>query len=454
MVVQSHQIIENRVYESIGQRMYLDEETADVHFVLIADNGHVERVPAHKSHLASGSNVFKTMFYGPMRQQDDITIEDATAGALREFLRFFYFSQIRLTMRNVSDLLYLGNKYGVTECFNKCIKFLERSVSIANVCQIYTLAIFYGLERMQNTCKVIIGGNTEVALASEGFLECNHQALGNMLKTNVFRARETVIFEACMNWVKNVSRRQHLTRAVIDEHLGELFYDIPFALMTSNEFIEISQTYKDIFLSDEIKEILQVIRKERCQSNFVRNFEIQWNDRAKIICDRSLYDNWLEPYQIQNIEITTFRVNRALSLGSFVCSNLHNDKFRHGSLAVDVIITVQSSGNINEPQEQVLYTGKANISAENTEVKLPKPIAIYPDFDYEIHLKLQDAENCTSVATLASVVNTDIDVTVEFRNYRHIHGQNRGLIQELTFNRFGSIGSEDIVEEMFRMFRM
>lgn len=77
-------VIDAEVYSKIGQKLYLISENADV--VFIVEN---ECIPAHKIILAAASDVFKPIFYGSLKEQDDIRIVGATVSAFKEFLSFF-----------------------------------------------------------------------------------------------------------------------------------------------------------------------------------------------------------------------------------------------------------------------------------------------------------------------------------------------------------------------------
>lgn len=76
--------------------LYLHSDFADIHFVFKTD-GETIRVPAHKNILAIASPVFAAMFFGPMKQSEVVEIVDATDVAFKEFLQFFYRSQVKLT---------------------------------------------------------------------------------------------------------------------------------------------------------------------------------------------------------------------------------------------------------------------------------------------------------------------------------------------------------------------
>lgn len=68
---------------------------------------------------------------------------------------------------------------------------------------------------------------------------------------------ENELFEACMNWVKAATNLNNLTRKDVEDHLGELFHEIRFKLMSVQQFATLIPTYGDLFTIDEYKEISQ-----------------------------------------------------------------------------------------------------------------------------------------------------------------------------------------------------
>lgn len=55
-------------------KMFHDSETADVCFVLKSDDDSIERILAHKNILAAASDVFKSMLYGPLKEDGDVQV--------------------------------------------------------------------------------------------------------------------------------------------------------------------------------------------------------------------------------------------------------------------------------------------------------------------------------------------------------------------------------------------
>lgn len=72
------------VSSTIVEKLYLNEEFADTHFVF--ESG--ERIPANKNILGIVSDVFRVMFNGSYIEKTEMKIVDASVNAFKEFLQF------------------------------------------------------------------------------------------------------------------------------------------------------------------------------------------------------------------------------------------------------------------------------------------------------------------------------------------------------------------------------
>lgn len=86
-------------------KIYLKE--ADVYFTFSSDD-QTEKVSANKRILAAGSEVFREMFFGPMKEGAVIQMEHSNADAFKEFLQFFYLNKTTLSMKNIGEVVRLA----------------------------------------------------------------------------------------------------------------------------------------------------------------------------------------------------------------------------------------------------------------------------------------------------------------------------------------------------------
>lgn len=419
----------SEVFSSIGEKLYLKSKKADVHFIF-ESNGNSERVPAHKILLASGSEVFDTMFYGSLKEQGDIKIVDASAEAFKQFLRLFYFNHIELTMETVAEVMYLSKKYDVMDCLEMCSVFLANKLTIENVISVIELAIIYDQLELRKLCESKIRLNSREILQSLSFLECDGQVVNHILKMDFLSCSETEVFESCMAWVKATSMEDELTREIIQTHLGDSFFDICFGSMSMDDFVKLLPLYGNLFSANEYNEILQTISKQQTQPKIFRESRqaLHFDENKIIKCNRFVSSLSGKKYYAQDLAITTFSTNAPLLFGNFACFSLYN---RNDDLTKELhlFVTILSGSSLIEAQFATHVTH--NNAAYH--VKLPKPIIIKPDHKYSLRLSLPDNQYFF-VRALGSTVTLESNIVLQFYDDRVFQGTVTGIIGELGFN--------------------
>ncbi|XP_031637920.1 BTB/POZ domain-containing protein 2-like [Contarinia nasturtii] len=276
----------NQTVQSLGEKLYLDDNTADVYFAVKIGNNDdaIERIPAHKCQLAAASNVFKAMFFGDIKELGDVKLTDIHVSAFKEFLQFFYLSRVQLTMENFGEVMNFGQKYNVSECLSVGHRFLRYNLTVDDVCSAYDTALVLDLKEMKEMCEKVISINTEDVFQSDGFLNCTVGTLLKILKLDLLSCYETDVFKACVSWVKATSQQNEVTKELMQIHLGELFYEIRFRLMSFAQFSELIASFGHLFSADELREVIQMIPSKDFEPKLFNNKlrGVEWNE-TKII---------------------------------------------------------------------------------------------------------------------------------------------------------------------------
>ncbi|XP_031638510.1 BTB/POZ domain-containing protein 3-like [Contarinia nasturtii] len=435
---------ENQAIQSIGEKLYLDDETADVFFAVKSnDDDVVERIPAHKCQLAAISNVFKAMFYGKMKELGDVKITDIHVSAFKEFLQFFYLSRVQLTMENLCEVMNFGHKYNVSECLNVCLRFLKDSSISEDVCNIYHAAIVLDLSEFKQICENFITLNTENVFKSDGFMKCTSKVLCHILKINLLSCSEMDVFKACVSWVKALSKQNEITKESLQAYLGDLFYEIRFRSMSIEQFTELIPSFGHLFSINDIQEIIQMIQSKDFKPKFFNEKfrKAEWDEVKIVECDR-LADEEVEEYFYMNpIESITFSTNEPVLLGEFDCQALkvYRDEAHHdlrSDLPTEITITENSHSC---GSSRILSQLKANLGSKNkTVVTLTEPVLIRPGFKYTIELKQSVEGHCLKGLYMEEIVNMDFDITINFHSC-NISKDTKNIVSPISVLKFNRI---------------
>ena len=452
---------ENRVVSSNVENLYLDAETADAIFVFGSNgtDGKIERVPAHKNLLSIASDVFRAMFYGEWKVTGDIQMNPdkgcpQTASAFREFLQYFYWNRVTLTAGNVAEVMGLGHRYNVVNCFNACVEFISDSLTIENVCIGYALAILYEHIDLKIRCERIITLNTSAVFNSANFLASGRDVLAHILHLNLLSCSETDVFMACMAWIQARTNDLELSKEIVRAKLEDLFYEIRFTSMTMKEFCLLNIRHSHLFTFEEYKYIVQKIALPKSSPSFTSGMfnnsprEAQWIDGNVLSCYRPIDDDGsfaIGHKSVEDIETTIFSTNKAVLLGKFVCACVRiresDDKTRELNSNLPVHVKIIENPNIFEPRsiakiKQLAAFTSALQPMKQTAITLPKPALIRPGHTYEIHMQQTPDAHCFEHRHLKTKVLIGCNITIRFHDDLQHRNKPVGLIQELLFNRF------------------
>lgn len=425
------------------KKFYRDLKTADILFEFGSiDDGSRTQIPAHKVLLAGASDVFKAMFFGPLKEKVNVQIDDADANDFDVFLRFFYDGYIRLNSENVIGVMYLGHKYNVSKCLECCVQFIKSRLSVDNVCSGLGAAILYDQHELKTLCERCISINSEAVFKSAEFLNCDQSVLKYILKMDLLSCTEVEVFEACMSWVKSISKHLILTRKIVNDYLGNAFYHVRFASMTIEDFAMLTHKFGSIFSADEYKEIIQLIAFPDTQPMMFSGLPRQreWNNSDVITYNRFRGPLVVVPFNMT--ETTSFSTNQPVLLGAFECLNiltLCDGKFSHQKSNLPVLVQVLEFPDSECAAPRILCKQKDNLwSKSNTTIWLNHPILIRTGFWYEIrmtHFSAGEYFYYTNFVRSALDINVDANFNIKFRSSCSSSSISWSPITTMDFNR-------------------
>lgn len=238
------------------KNVYLKEEAADVHFNFPNEQPPA-RVPAHKLILANQSPVFMQMFFGPLKEGDQVKIVDSTSVVFKQFLRPFYDHELQITFENVIQIMYLVDKYNAVKCGNQCEREVCNQLNMDNVFVICELAMKYSWNMAIIAYNVFVAKAPRELFRSEPFLQCDRKIVEDLLTQKPLKYH---ILKAAMKWAEANFRQENIGTEPKDTDLRDQFADcwdgIPFATMKVKDFIRFEAKYP-VFTFEEYKMVIR-----------------------------------------------------------------------------------------------------------------------------------------------------------------------------------------------------
>ena len=219
--------------------MFDNELMSDVSFTC----GESRRIfHAHKYLLATSSAVFFAMFYGEIAPKEfPIRIEDAEEESFKEFLRFLYTDDCKITAENAIGVLYLAKKYLISSLAEKCCEVLEANIKPENVFVVLEQAIQFDEKELEEKSWDIVSKKTQECLNSEAFCDIGLHTLNVLLKKERLAVTEVELFKAVLKWTDSECARQGINiedKTARRRILGDSVYEIPFLAMSQDDVVK------------------------------------------------------------------------------------------------------------------------------------------------------------------------------------------------------------------------
>lgn len=437
------------------RKLYLNEATADVHFVFEKERvAEVERIPAHKCLLAIASPVFQRMFFGELKEETDVRIVDVSADGFSEFLQFFYMEEVNLTGDNFAEVMTLADKYDVPGCMHLCEQFLEMTLTLDSICWCYELATLFHLQHLIDMCEERICLETKIIFESDGFLHCPRQILERILSLERLSCDEIDVLHAGMRWATEACKRAHIDATVATnrrQQLAECFDLIRFPAMSAEDFSKCLSDYEGLFNATEMLDILSHLTLHR-QLRVATQFPLQprqgtpaWTkDDSICICDRRTLPNLCRSVKTTR-DTVVFSVNERVLLGQIAISVFKTDsiekeadiEYRSGVLSVYRLAV----DNGDEEQRRLLLTQTVQLSSRShTKLQFVKPIIVQPFEDYAIETlwELESGDELILRTECRKEVMLDGGVRFQFKLTEGLDYDNvtDGLVSRLYFKKW------------------
>ncbi|XP_037049359.1 BTB/POZ domain-containing protein 6-B-like [Bradysia coprophila] len=378
-------------------KLYLEEETADVHFAFNADG--VEcKIPAHKYMLAIGSPVFDAMFYGELKEMGNVTITDCTAESFKEFLQFFYLDHVELTVTNGPEVMYLIHKYGTSECFPICERFLAQNFTMEMVGWILEQTMLFNRIGLRKFVLNRIMNETEEYFQSDAFINCTPELLKMVLELERFNVREHSVFYACIAWSRNacVTTNADPNMSNLRHHLGDCFHLIQFAAMSRNEISGCISKYGQLFTHEELIEIINIttLGDRTKLTYFVGNSRVrsvEWSVNASMVFSPRDFAEC----SLRKCETGLFRTNTNILLGAVATQPIVANTKQRGKLfgilkIIESDVTSETS-DFFVLTEQPFFATYGDETVPTNFTQLVRPIVIERKKVYTIRIEFDSS---------------------------------------------------------------
>lgn len=220
-------------------------------------------IGAHRELLSKLSPVFSVMFSVEWNSPQEIPIIDTTYDTFATFMEFFYFGRVRISVDNVTDVLYLAHIYDVQPIIPHCIEMIVQMLCVETVVEMLEFATYLDLVELTQSCADFIRAHTEETLWYEVNRSCKLSTLQTILEVVADHrsCTERTVLNVCLVWAAAVCRQKNINDMNgqnLRSELGECFGLLRFKQLKSREFWSVySGPIGDMFSKKEADHILE-----------------------------------------------------------------------------------------------------------------------------------------------------------------------------------------------------
>lgn len=421
----------NEYASKVFKEIYLDEKSADAHFICGTEN---ERIPAHKNVLSKSSPAFDTMFYGSLANDCDKRLPETPPHVFKTFLQFCYSDEVILNPNNIIDVMKLLHEYEMNDSLKLCGECWADNMTIDDVCYAYHWAIHFDMDELKEFCERKISAHPLLVFETTGFRSCEYTVIDHILQLNTLLCDEWLVLKTVLKWASDACERNNEDANDMNNmrtYLKNLLYRIRFKSMSLDQFREILDSNDKLFTNaqdyEEIFRLLSkvtVLKTDRFNGN-ERLQSFSWNQK------RILESNLWSAEKLTRIrnhfsyietEITS---NRSILLGGFYCSPIFQ---RDSTNSVNISITIRQKFG-NNSKDIFTLPNMSVISEEELYIDLTtNPIVIRPEYQYFIKYEC-NAYIMYNNFSFGPEIKLDKETTVKVQ----INGSN-AIIKRFKFN--------------------
>jgi hypothetical protein len=371
----------------------------------------LNKLSAHKLILASGSPVFRAMFFGPLAEQSDVVINDATRSAFEKMVRYLYTDDANNSLTDVVEVMRLADKYDVEGLRDTCTSYVITNLTRDHAIDLYHQAAqFYETDVLKDCLDIMDRHAHYIINKNDQVIKFDRDLLRQVLTRDTFCAREIDIFDALLWWAReNLPKEKHTAKDQ-REFLGDLLFLVRFPQMTMKELIKIV-TSKDILEPFEMMEALRHTMgspdkvspttmfptKRRCLGieTIVKASDLSLTNRVHLVegLEVALPDQVVgfERVRDRGLRLVRFKVDRRLFLKRVGLTNVPNRFSADGYRVVVKILDTIINEVVNVFEFELAR--KANQPPTPAEYMLDiDPVELCPKIWYELEVSIEGPE--------------------------------------------------------------
>ncbi|XP_022207838.2 BTB/POZ domain-containing protein 3-like [Nilaparvata lugens] len=209
----------------------------DCKFIVGPENNVVE---GHKFLFSVASEVFQAMFYGDLKEESTVKIEDLDAEGFKAMKHYIYTGEVNFTSAIHALSAYIAaRKYLISQLMRECISYCQKQLNPSQVLQFYETCVTHNITEFDELCLNIIEEKTDQIIESDYFPFAQAETIQLILKSRSLSLQSEIeVFDLFEKWALAEADRTRLRDGDLASSFNHLKKYVRFLTISSEEFTE------------------------------------------------------------------------------------------------------------------------------------------------------------------------------------------------------------------------
>lgn len=268
----------NTLYDRVN-KLLKSYEWSDCNFFVCG-----KKFKAHKLILGITSPVFEAMFYGPLSNNEDVTITDVEPNIFDMLLTYIYTDKVEIkSVDEAYELMYASRKYMLEYLTETCAAYLVTNINIDNVINILNYPEYMQDKEVVSCALQLFCQHIEYFFR-EHKADITYSCMQKVIKNLEMNITEKDLIKHVYEWTSYYCEQNGLEntienrREVLDKN--DIFKYLRFYSLCQEDLNEIINLKENLLSSKEISDLIKhdtgkIIKNDKNIASCNRNFNVR-----------------------------------------------------------------------------------------------------------------------------------------------------------------------------------
>ncbi|XP_022189113.2 BTB/POZ domain-containing protein 3-like [Nilaparvata lugens] len=226
----------------------------DCKFIVGPDNTAIQ---GHKFLFSVASEVFQAMFYGDLKEENAVKIDDLDFEGFESMKHFIYTGEVRFTSAIHALSTYIAaRKYIIPELNKGCMNYIKKQLNPSEVLEFYEHCETCNAPEFEELCLKIMEEKTDQIVDSDYFPTAKAETIKLILKSRSLSLKSEIeVFNLFEKWALAEAARRQIGDSELASSFNHLKKYVRFLTISRGEFTKLIE--KSLLLTPTEKRAIE-----------------------------------------------------------------------------------------------------------------------------------------------------------------------------------------------------